>query len=99
MSSNNKRLKTAEASLSVIELDSLPEAKQQEFLRLRRLMASMRTDEDARNVFETLRASPDFARVVEDDGDTLLHCACKNRVCKLEMIQFIVDLFPQTLRL
>ena len=94
MSSSNKRLKLS--SHEALVLGSLPEAKQREFQRLQHLMRG--SEEDARNVFETLRASPDLARVVDGYGCTLLRHACASRFLTLEMIQFLVEIFPTALQ-
>lgn len=98
MSSNNKRLKLSEPSREGIVLRSLPEAKRLEFLRLCALTRIVETDEDVRGVFESLKASPEFARVVDRYGETLLHSACDNDFCLLEMIQYLVDRFPKALQ-
>ena len=100
--SSNKRLKTSEPSHDeVIEFDSLPAAKQEEFRRLSDLMLSMETDEDARSVFDMLKASPELAHVVDRHGYTLLHDACdEEEVAEsmLETIRHLVELFPHALQ-
>ena len=74
---SNKRVKLSEPSNEVLELLSLPEAQQDEFWRLHDLILGMETDEDARNAFQLLNASPQFARVVDRHGYNLLHRACE----------------------
>lgn len=107
MNSKQHTLEMSEPSHEIIDFDSLPQAKQDEFEQLCDLVWHMETDEDARNVFESLKASPELARVVRDElalvvreHGTLLHIACANhRLCMLEMIQYLVDCFPKALQL
>lgn len=101
MSSNNKRLRMSKPSHAVIELRSLPEAKQEAFHLLSDLIKHVETDEDAASLFYLLNESPELARVVDRDGYTLLHHTCKSEETEggpLEMIRFLVKIFPRALR-
>ena len=60
-------------------------------------MWNMQTEEQAQNAFQLLKASPEFARVIDDDR-VLLHPACFNhRPSTLAIIQYLVHLFPKAL--
>ena len=82
----NKRLKQANASTMEEAFKELEEICEGDSLSLPLLR-------------QKLEASPEGTiRAHTGDGDTLLHLACYNRKVSLEIVEYLVDLYPEAVK-